>query len=80
MSAEMRYRAIDAVQEGIPIGQVAVAYGVNRTTVFRWLRRIESEGKQGLHRKRGSGRRRKLEELTEEELYAVAIQPASHFG
>jgi transposase len=80
MSVEMRHRAINALQDGMPMGQVAVAYGVNRTTVFRWLRRVESEGKQGLHRKPGSGCPRKLQELTEDELYALVIQPASHFG
>jgi transposase len=80
VSAEMRHRAILAVQDGMPVGQVASAYGVNRTTLFRWWRRAELEGKQGLQRKAGSGRPRKLEELTEEELYAMVIQPASHFG
>ena len=80
VSAEMRHRAILAVQDGLPVGRVASAYGVNRTTLFRWWRRAESEGKQGLQRKAGSGRPRKLEELTEEELYALVIQPASHFG
>ena len=80
VSAEMRHRAILAVQDGLPVGRVASAYGVNRTTLFRWWRRAESEGKQGLQRKAGSGRPRKLEELTEEKLYALVIQPASHFG
>lgn len=80
VSAEMRHRAIRAVQDGMRVGQVASAYGVNRTTVFRWSRRAELEGKQGLHRKAGSGRPRKFEELSEEELYALVIQPASHFG
>ena len=64
----------------MPVGQVASAYGVNRTTLFRWSRRAELEGKQGLQRKAGSGRPRKLEELSEQELYALVIQPASHFG
>ena len=79
MSAEMRHRAVKAVRDGIPLGQVAVAYGVNRATVYRWLRRVDSEGEQGLHRKSGSGYPRKLEELTEEELYTLVIQPASHY-
>jgi transposase len=80
MSAEMRHRAILAIQDGMPVGQVASAYGVNRSTVYRWSRRAESGGKPGLQRKPGSGRPRKLEELTEDELYSLVIQPASHFG
>jgi transposase len=80
ISAEMRHRAVLAVQDGMPVGQVASAYGVNRTTVFRWSRRAECGGRPGRERKTGSGRPRKLEELTAEELYSLVIQPASHFG
>lgn len=69
LSWEFRKRAVEAVQQGIPVGQVAVAYGVSRVTVFRWTRRIDSDGEQGLQRRSGSGRPRKLEELTEEELH-----------
>jgi transposase len=64
----------------MPVGEVARAYGVNRTTLFRWSRRAESEGKHGLRRRAGSGRPRKLKELSEEELYALVIRPASDFG
>lgn len=80
LSWEFRKRAVEAVQQGIPVGQVAVAYGVSRVTVFRWMRRIDSEGEQGVQRKSGSGRPRKLEELTEEELHTIVVQPASCFG
>lgn len=80
VSAEMRHRATIAVHDGMPVGQVAVAYGVNRTTLFRWLRRVELEGERGLLRRPGSGGPRKLEELTEDELYDLVTQPASHFG
>lgn len=62
------------------VGQVAAAYGVSRVTVFRWVRRAEAEGDQSLRRKLGSGRPRKLDDLTEEELRALVVQPASHFG
>lgn len=76
----VRQRAVDAVQQGLPLGQVATAHGVNRITVFRWVRRATSPGDLGLQRKTGSGRPRKLKELTEAELQAIVVQPASHFG
>jgi transposase len=42
--------------------------------------RFERDGSDGLERKPGSGRPRKLEELTEEELKAIVLQRASDFG
>jgi transposase len=80
LSAEVRQRAVDAIYQGVPVGQVAVAYGVSRVTVFRWMRRVHLQGEEGLQRKAGSGRPRKLEELTEDGLRAIVVQPASHFG
>lgn len=76
----VRERAIDAVHSGIPKSTVAEAYGVSRLTVYRWLERFEEGGTEGLQRKAGSGRPRKLEELTEEELKAIVLQNASRFG
>jgi transposase len=76
----VRERAIEAVQNGIPKSTVAEAYGVSRLTIYRWLERFEEDGTEGLERKAGSGRPRKLEELTEEELKAIVLERASQFG
>lgn len=62
------------------ISIVAEAFGTDRTTVFRWMQRYQSDGEEGLHRKPGSGRPRILEELQEEELRRLILQPASGFG
>jgi transposase len=62
---ELRERAVRAVLRGLSISKVDAAYGTNRSTIFRWVQRCEQEGKQGLLRKPGSGRPRKLEELSE---------------
>ena len=62
------------------MSDVADAYGTNRSTVSRWVKRYHTEGVEGLERRATSGRPRKLEELTEEELLAIVLQPASHFG
>jgi len=76
----VRERALEAVQNGIPKSTVAQAYGVSRLTIYRWLDRFERDGTEGLERQPGSGRPRKLEELTEEELKAIVFQRASAFG
>ncbi len=76
----VRERAVAAVQHGIPKSTVAESYGVSRVTVYRWLDRFERDGTEGLERKPGSGRPRKLEELAEDELKAIVFQKASVFG
>jgi len=76
----VRERAIEAVWNGIPKSTVADVYGVSRLTIYRWLERFEEDGSDGLERKAGSGRPRKLEELTEEELQATVLKGASQFG
>ena len=80
LPAKVRRRAVEAVREGVPTGTVAKVNGVSRITVFRWVQRFDLEGNQGLQRKSGSGRPRKLEELTEEELSEIVLQKASDFG
>lgn len=77
---EVRVRAVDAVQRGWPVGQTADCYGVSRRTLHRWLVRYDEDGHSGLHRKEGSGRPRKLEELTEDDWRAIVLQRASAFG
>lgn len=80
MSSEVRRRAVIAVAEGMSINGVADAHGVSRKTVSRWVSRYEIDGHIGLCRKAGSGRPRKLEELTEEQLCRLILQGASSFG
>jgi transposase len=59
---------------------VADAYGIERTTLYRWMNRYEKDGSDGLRRKNGSGRPRKLEELDESDLRSIVLEPASSFG
>jgi len=78
---DMRVRAVRAVtQNGLPVGQVAEAFGTDRTTLFRWLKRYCREGANGLRRQAGSGRPRKLKELPGARLLRLILQPASRFG
>jgi transposase len=77
---DLRVRAVNAVGRGLPIGQVAETFGVDRTTLFRWLQRFRENGQDGLQRQVGSGRPLLLEELTEEDLRQLILFPASDFG
>ena len=77
---QLRIRAVEAVLRGRSIADVADAYGTNRSTIFRWVQRYESEGEKGLHRRGGSGRPRKLQTVSGAVLEQLVLQPASQFG
>ena len=77
---DVRVRAVRAVLRGRSMSDVADAYDTNRSTISRWVKRFEEEGKEGLIRRPTSGRPRTLAQLTEEELRNVVLQPASQFG
>ena len=77
---DVRIRAVQAVERGWAVAQAADAFGVTRRTLHRWLNRYEENGEDGLQRRPGSGRPRKLNELDEAELRAIVLRPASAFG
>jgi len=77
---EIRVRAVEAVERGLAVGQVANTFSVDRTTLFRWLRKYSTDGHDGLQRKHGSGRPRLLEDLDEGDLRQTVMFPASDFG
>jgi transposase len=78
---DVRLRAVQAVTvRGFPVGDVAEAYNTDRTTLFRWIKRYEEQGENGLHRQIGSGRPRKLRELDGRRLWNLVLQPATKFG
>ena len=77
---EVRARAVKAVGRGWSVGEAAGAFGVSRRTLHRWLARYRSDEENGLERRLGSGRPRKLEQLDEDAIRAIVLQPASSFG
>lgn len=77
---DVRVRAVQAVVRGWTVVDAADAFGASPRTLHRWLRRFETDGEDGLERSPGSGRPRVLEQLTEEELRALVLRPASAFG
>jgi transposase len=77
---EVRVRAVLATQMGTPLGEVARAYGVDRTTLHRWLRRYQEDGESGLRRLPVSGRPRKLASISPYNLKRIVLAPASRYG
>ena len=78
---ELRARAVQAVQGGLTVTEVAQAYQIDRTTLHRWLARYyQAGGPAGLTRLAGSGRPRKLQQMTPEQWRAIILEPASAFG
>ena len=77
---DLRVRAVEAVERGLPVGQVAETFNVDRTTLFRWMQRYHTDGQEGLQRKAGSGRPRLLSALDEDGFRRIILLPASEFG
>jgi transposase len=66
----MRQEAIKAVREGQTVANVAAAYGVNVTTVFRWLAKFADGGQNALLAKPIPGRPPKI---SAEEIRWIAL-------
>ena len=64
----------------MPKTVVAIAFGVDRKTIGRWINRFCEGGAESLARKEGSGRPRRLSQLTEEELRTMALAGAAAHG
>ena len=79
-TVDVRIRAVEAVRNGMPVSHTAAAYGVDRSTLHRWLVRHDLHGEQGLQRRPVSGRPRKLPGVTAERLKHIVLAPASKFG
>ncbi len=78
---DIRVRAVSAVLDGQRKVDVAKAYQVDYTTLYRWCKRYErQENFTGLERKSGSGRPSILNIDNRERLMDIVMQPASHFG
>jgi transposase len=76
----IRRRAVDAVRRGLPTTEVADNFGVDRITVYRWVKRCAQWGDAGLQRQPGSGRPRLFQQLDEASLRSMMLTPASVFG
>jgi transposase len=77
---DVRIRAVEAVRNGIPVSQTATTFGVDRTTLHRWLVRHRQQGEAGLRRRPVRGRPRKLSGITAKRLKRIVLAPATKFG
>ena len=77
---EVRVRAVEAVRNGMAVSQTATAFGVDRTTLHRWLARHGQHGGVGLQRRPVGGRPRKLPGITAERLKRIVLAPATKLG
>lgn len=77
---DVRVRAVQAVLNGMPVSQTALAFGVDRTTLHRWLARHHEDGESGLQRKPVSGRPRVLSGFTSKRLKRIVLAPATKYG
>jgi transposase len=77
---DVRVRAVEAVLKGMPVSQTATTFGVDRTTLHRWLARYDRDGETGLQRLPVSGRPRKLNRFTGKRLKRIVLAPATKFG
>jgi transposase len=78
---DIRVRATRAVKDGMTVVDAAKAYQVHPATLYRWLQRHrDQDGNQGLIRKPGSGRPRKMDEQFNQEFISIASKKASEFG
>jgi transposase len=74
---EVWVRAVDAISRCLPMCEVARAYGIDRTTLYRWVVRSKTSG---LLRKAGSGRPRLLRDLTESDPVKIILASATSYG
>jgi transposase len=77
---DVRVRAVEAVLNGMPVSQTAATFGVDRTTLHRWLTRHHQQGEAGLQRRPVSGRPRKLSRVSAKRLKSIVLAPATKFG
>ena len=78
---DVRIRAVKAILAGQRKIDVAKAYQIDYTTLYRWCKRHNnSENFSGLQRQSGSGRPHILGLESRERLMDIVMQPASHFG
>ena len=78
---DVRARAVNAVSMGQRKTDVAIAYQIDYSTLYRWCQRYERhKGFSSLERKAGSGRPGTLGIKHRKRLTTIIMKPASHFG
>lgn len=79
-SFDVRLHAVQAVENGMSVSEVAKAYQTHRSTVYRWWNRYCDGQKEGIARKKGSGRPRLFEEINPVEFKNLVLGSATDYG
>ncbi len=75
-----RHRAIELLDDGKSLAEVADFLGVSRNTVYRWRRRYRRDGRDGIEAKPISGRPPRLTDRQLEQLFHCLEQGARAYG
>ena len=67
-----RFLALEYLKEGATITETSKTFKISRNTIHQWLKRLDSEGIQGLIEKNGRGAHLKLH-LSQHEIFKLAI-------
>lgn len=70
---EERLTAVRMLEEKIPVDKVAVAVGVDRSTLLTWWRNYRLIGPESLRTKKARGSDSKLSDAQLQELYALLV-------
>jgi predicted transcriptional regulator len=71
-----RFLVLSHIKDGSTVTRVAKNFRVSRSTIHTWLRRLESEGIDGLQEKKGRGAKQKLS-LSQHEAFKKAVNVLS---
>lgn len=77
---QRRMLASEDLVNGMSQADVARKYGVYRSSVSRWVKRLEKEGKEGLKEKKAKGQSSKLNSAQKQQLTALLVQGAQACG
>jgi len=72
-----RFLVLSHIKEGSTVTEVAKNFRISRSTIHTWLRRLESEGIDGLQEKEGRGAKQKLS-LDQHEAFKKAVLELQH--
>lgn len=77
---QRRILASEDLTNGMSQADVARKYSVYRSSVLRWEKRLEKEGKEGLKEKKAKGRPSKLNSYQEQQLTDLLVRGAQACG
>ena len=72
-SEYIRESAIQRYKEGEKPSEIIRSYGLNRTTIYKWIKIAKNEGLEGLKSTKGTGRPPKISDSQKQEIRAMIV-------